>query len=393
MKIRKNLMKKMLHIVSSLMVVVILASCGGTTLSEAEETSTSNDVEQTSTNDDTEDTTKIALLLTGKLGDKSILDSAQRGMDTIKEKYGDKVEITTVEMTDDETKFIPTMQEFADNDYDIIITGTWLIVDQLTEVAPMYPDIDFIYFDNTVDYSNGDYDNIYSITFKANEGSFLGGAAATMVTNDKNLQFANDESYIGFLGGIDAPGINDFLLGYIQGAKHINQDVKVNTAYIGSFVDTAKAKEMTLNQYSGGVDISFNVAGPAGLGMVDAAAEANAYVLGVDSDQAVMFQESHPEKAELIASSVMKNIDNSLVRAIDMYFEGNIPTGTEESLGLAEGGVGLAKNSYFETFISEENRKILDDLEQQIISGEIVVDTAYGKTQEEISEIVKSVSK
>ncbi len=89
----------------------------------------------------TDEVTKIALLLPGKLGDKSIFDSAQRGMDMIKEKYGDRVEVTTVEMTDDSTKFLPTLYDFSDNEYDIINTGTWLIQDQLTEVAQQYKDI------------------------------------------------------------------------------------------------------------------------------------------------------------------------------------------------------------------------------------------------------------
>ncbi len=356
------------------------------------EPTTSTDSNAGTEQSTTEEVTKIALLLPGKLGDKSIFDSAQRGMDEIKAKYGDKVEVTTVEMTDDSTKFAPTLYQFSDDGYDIIITGTWLIPDQLTEVAQQYKDITYISFDNAVDYENNDLENVYSITYKANEGAFLGGVASALVT-ESDLEFANDEAYIGFLGGDDSPGINDFLLGYIQGAQYVNEDIDVNVAYIGSFTDSAKAKEMALSQYKAGVDIAFNVAGPAGLGMVDAAYDADAYVLGVDSDQAMLFEEAQPEKAELIVTSAMKNIDDSLVRAVDMYFEGTLPVGTEESLGLKEGGVSLAKNKYYDEYLTDEQKQIVDEAEAKVLSGEIVVDSAYGKTAEEIDAVRSSVAK
>ncbi len=343
-------------------------------------------------NANSENVTKVALLLPGKLGDKSIFDSAQNGMDMIKEKYGEEVKITTVEMTDDSTKFLPTLYEFSDANYDLIITGTWLIPDELSEVASQYKDISYISFDYPVDYDNNDLDNVYSITYKANEGAFLGGIAATLVS-ESNLEFANEESHIGFLGGIDAPGINDFLVGYIQGAQYVNEDVNVNVAYIGSFTDSAKAKEMSLSQYKAGVDISFNVAGPAGLGMVDAAYDANAYVIGVDADQALLFEEAQPEKAKTIVTSAMKNVDQSLVRAMDMYFEGSLPVGTTETLGLKENGVSLAENKYYDLYLTAEQKEIISEAEAKILNGEIVVDTAYGKTVEEIDTLRKSVAK
>ncbi len=368
-------MKKIILTILSVITLLMVTSCG------------QNDV-----TDNSNDVTKIALLLPGQLGDKSIFDSAQRGMDMISEKYGDSVIVQTVEMSDDSTKFLPTLYEFSDNEYDIIITGTWLIPEELTQVASEYKDITYISFDNAVDYENNDLSNVYSITYKANEGAFLGGVLASLITTS-DLEFANEEKYIGFLGGDDSPGINDFLIGYIQGASYIDENININIAYIGSFVDSAKAKELSLAQYSAGVDISFNVAGPAGLGMVDAAYDSNSYVLGVDSDQAMMFQDAQPEKAELIISSALKNIDNSLLRAVDMYFDGTIPVGREESLGLKEGGVSLAKNEYYEKYLTDEQKSIITEVEDKILSGEIIVDTAYGKTAEEIDTLRRSVAK
>jgi len=335
--------------------------------------------------------TKIALLLPGVLGDKSFFDSAQRGMDMIKEKYGDAVEVKVVEMGQDSTRYLPTLYDFSDEGWNVIITGTWLMPDQVSEVAPKYKDINYVLFDVAVDYTNGDFGNVYSILYKANESAFLGGLLAAYVTTDDKMKLSNADKKIGFLGGSDVPGINDFLVGYIQGAKYAVPDIKVNTSYIGSFIDAAKGKEMALAQYNSGVDISFNVAGPAGLGMIDAASDVQRYVIGVDSDQALLFDESNPEKANLIVTSVMKNVDKTLLRAIDLYFSGNLPVGSAETLGLKEEGVCLAYNKYYDKLVSDEIKGKIDDALAKIISGEIVVDTAYGKTTEEMDEIKTSV--
>ena len=72
----------------------------------------------------------------------------------------------------------------------------------------------------------------------------------------------------------------------------------------------------------------------------------------------------------------LKNVGNSLYRAINLDLEGNLEYGTTEVLGFAEGGVELVKDAHYEEMLPENIRTTLDELEQKIISGEIVVDTA-----------------
>lgn len=67
--------------------------------------------------------------------------------------------------------------------------------------------------------------------------------------------------------------INDFLLGYVEGAQHADANVKVATAYIGDFVNSPKAKELTQVQMTQGADVLHQVAGAAGLGLFEACAE------------------------------------------------------------------------------------------------------------------------
>ncbi|WP_313344462.1 BMP family ABC transporter substrate-binding protein [Sedimentibacter sp.] len=338
---------------------------------------------------------KAALLLNGTLGDKSFFDSANQGLEKLKAELGaDKFDFKVEQMgatPADEPKWEPTLLEYCDGgEYDVIIIGTWQMIDALEKASEQFPDQKFMFFDETYNFEErANNNNIYNVLYKQNEVSYLIGAAAALMTTDGSLPMIDpSNSNIGFLGGMENPIINDFLVGYIQGAKEVNPDVKVKIAYVGDFWDSAKGKDLALTQYqSGGVDIGYNVAGAAGLGQIEAAADAKRYAFGVDSDQAALL----PEKADFIPTSALKNVGNSLIRAIKLDLEGKLEYGTAESLGFAEGGVEIVKDAHYEKMVPENIRTQLNELEQKIVNGEIKVDTALGKSTEEIQAIKDSV--
>ena len=332
---------------------------------------------------------KIVNLINGNLGDKSFFDSAAHGMDLVKAEFGDDVMVKTVEMTYDETKWEPTLLDAADEDWDIIIVGTWQMTEMLQDVAAEYPDKKFIIYDTAVDYSLG-LENVYSILYSQNEASFVAGAMAAAITSS-DMPLANDEPVIGFLGGMDIPVINDFLVGYIEGARYVDPGTKVAISYIGSFSDSAKGKEMALAQYNLGADIGYNVAGQAGLGQLDAAKDVNRYAIGVDSDQAAIFAETDMAKADLITTSVLKRVDMSLLRAVEMHVDGTCPYGRAETLGFAEEGVGIAKNDIYTGLVPSDIRALVDEVEQKIRSGEIEVSSALGMDTEALNAIRNAV--
>lgn len=306
-------------------------------------------------------------------------------MDLIKEKYGDRVETQTVEMTYDATKWTPALIEFSeDADTDIIISGTWQMVDRVIEVAPDYPDKKYIVYDAEVDYSSGDYSNVYSITYKQNEASFLAGAASALVSKT---------NVFGFVGGMDNVTINDFLVGLIAGAQYVKPEMRFATAYIGNFDDAVKAKEITLSQINNqNADVVYGCAGQAGLGSIEAAAEQGVYALGGDSDQAMSFKGVDDAKAECIITSILKRVDQSLLRAVTASMEGTLQWGTTGSFGLADESVGLAENEYYEAILTEEQRAQIDEIEQKIISGEIEVPTALGRDTQEVKDYIDAAS-
>ena len=147
--------------------------------------------------------------------------------------------------------------------------------------------------------------------------------------------------------------------------------------YAGGWNDPAKGKELALAMYQQGADIVFQVAGGTGVGVFQAAQEMGKYAIGVDSDQATIINDTNPEQATFIITSMMKNVDNSLYRAMKMYIEGTLPFGTVENLGVAEGGVGLAKNQWLDAVATAEIKAKLDQAEKDLLDGKITVDSAY----------------
>lgn len=331
--------------------------------------------------EEAEEPLKVALLLTGSLGDLSFLDSANAGMEEVAEKYG--VDVKVIEMGGDSTKYETNFLDASDADYDVIIGSGWQTQEPIQNVAPEYPDKKYIIFDAAVDYDSDDYSNVYSINFKQNEASFLAGVLAAR---------QSETGTIGFIGGAEGGSISDFLVGYIEGAVYANPDIKVLVGYVGDFTDSPKCKSLALAQYQQGADYVFTAAGSAGIGSLEAAKEAEKWAIGVDSDQAMLFSETDPETASRIPTSVMKRVDNSLVQTFDQIEAGEEIWGQEVVLGLAEEAVALCDNSYYQELVSEELRQELEDVKAMIVSGEITVDSAFAMNTDEVNDLVSSVA-
>ena len=128
------------------------------------------------------DKVNVKLLVTGALGDKGFNDSANAGMEKIKEQFGDKVEVQVVEMGFDQTKFEPALVDASESDADVIITGGWDMKEHVENTAENYKDKKYLVYDTDVNYDEYDIDNVYSMTYKQNEAGFLAGALAALVT-------------------------------------------------------------------------------------------------------------------------------------------------------------------------------------------------------------------
>ena len=324
---------------------------------------------------------RVISVINGTLGDKSFFDSAQRGMDAIADEYD--IETDTVELGVDPANWEPGLLDvMSDTDsYDILITGTFQMISFLAANAHNYPDKLFMFYDAPMPYDDMEVcidgcSNVYSMTYAQNEGSFLAGVYAAAITMS-GLEGTNDAPTIGAVGGQQIPVIDDFIVGYEQGACLVNPDTQSIVQYAGSWNDPARGKEITLAMYEQGADIVFQIAGGTGVGVFEAAQEQGRYAIGVDSDQAVIVAETDPDQAARILTSMLKNVDNSIFRAITKHLEGSLPYGSTEGLGIPEGGVGLAKNDFYDAATSDDIKAMVEAAEAAVVNGDIEVQTVF----------------
>lgn len=323
------------------------------------------------------------LIVPSNLGDKGFSDLAYAGLKLAEKELGIKTRV--VELGGDTTKQIPILREFAeDPEWDLIISGTYSMNEAVSTVAAEYPEKKFLVYDTAIDYSNGKHANCFSFEHRAYESSFLAGALAAKLTSS-TMPNMNSEKIIGFVGGMENASISDFLVGYIQGALYVDSECKVLISYVGSFTDTATAKEMTIAECNKGADIVFAVAGGSSLGVLDGAAEKGVYSFGVDMDQYEALLENNPKVAEHIITSVVKHLDVTIANMIRSMVNGNIEWGTHVKVGLKEGSIGLAENSHYKELVSSEVVEFINTIADKISSGEIVVETAIGMTTEQIN--------
>lgn len=372
----------MKKILVALLSIAMLAGCGSST-SSSTTTSSTSDTETTS-----EETTgkvyNVAYVVNGNLGDKSFFDSAEEGLEELRD--AGRITLNTLELggTDaDKPKWLSTLYEVAESgEYDLIICGTYQMPDYLKEVATQYPDQKFLIFDDNT--YVGDNDNVVNITYKQNELGYVVGTYAALMTEDTSVEGMNEDKVIGFVGGIDSPVINDFLYGYIVGATNVDPEVKVDTRYVGGYVDTTLAKEYGLSMIQDNkCDIIWGVAGNAGNGAAEACLEQGEWFIGVDSDQEATFSS---DLAAITLTSGLKNIGNSLVWFFDEWDAGNEYWGTEIQLGLAEGGVGIVQDKNFAKYASEEIQTKVQEAIDAVLDGSIEVPSAL--TEEGNNDVV-----
>lgn len=310
---------------------------------------------------------KVTHFINGAQGDKSFFDSAVRGITEAEADF--RIDVTTVEAGYNSTIWKKALENSAeDDDYDIMIVGTSQMQELLEDVAQKHPLKRFIIYDTSVNYIEGNYKNVYSILYRQNEGAYLAGVYAGLMT---------ESGIIGAVVGENTTTINDFVIGYEQGAESVRPDIKIIVQYAESWNDSARGEALAKEMYGDGADIIFQAAGNTGLGVFKAAQESGKYAIGVDSDQAMIIERTDPDQAKHILTSMMKNVDTSLYRALKLHIDGRLPFGRAETLGIKEGGVGLARNKYYEEVTPADVKARINQTELDIRDGRIKVETAF----------------
>jgi basic membrane protein A len=261
----------------------------------------------------------------------------------------------------DPTSLEPALRAFAQYGYDLIIGVGFAQGPIIEQVAADYPNTKFAIVDFVVNKPN-----VAGLIFKEHEGSFLVGmiAAARTKTNT-----------IGFVGGMDIPLIHKFLVGYEEGAKYVNPNIRVLPNFVGitdaAWNNPGKGRELATAQIEQGADIVFQAAGNSGLGVFDAAEAKGKYAIGVDSNQNWI-------KPGHILTSMVKRVDNAVYSVIKDTVEGRFKGGPHV-YGLDNDGVGYAIDQYNKALIPPTLIEKIEEAKRDILAGKIKVTDAMAQ--------------
>lgn len=283
----------------------------------------------------------------GGLGDKSFNDSAYRGLLTSRDKLGANVQVLQSRSASD---YQPNLTALSEKKLGMIYAIGFLMNRDLDQIAKQYPQQHYAIIDAVVEEPN-----VVSATFKEEDGSFLAGALAALVSKSH---------HIAFLGGQDIPLLRKFEFGYTAGAHQIDPSTKVDVKYVGSFEDVAGGQELANVLFNGGADIVYAAAGKAGIGAIDAVqTRANSFVIGVDSDQDGLA----PGK---VLTSMVKHVDVAVFDIAKALGEKH-PLSGHIVFGLKDDGVGLTDFKYTSAIIGRANIEKVDAIRQAIVTGKI----------------------
>ena len=335
-------MKKILALALALVMILALAACGGSGSG-----SDASDADGGAT---------LALVVADSFGDRSFYDSSKAGCDRL---VADKaVTLTTIECNGENHS---TQIRNAADAADIVVCVGWEFYD-IETIAPEYPDVKFIWIDNA---TSAPVENVLNITYAQNEGSFLAGYIAAAMSKS---------GVVGAVGGEDADTINDFIVGYEQGAKYYadstGTDIEVIHNYANTYTDPAVGKECAISLNDSGADVIFQIASATGDGVFEAAAEKGFYAIGVDSDQKYINE-------DVIICSMKKEVGDSIYDAVTTLLDGDASRwGTTWVADMSTGyvGIGYGEDGSVQQ-VPDELKESVADIAEAIISGQIVVDT------------------
>ncbi len=248
------------------------------------------------------------------------------------------------------------LRKFAKDGYSPIIMPGFAWATALGKVADEFPKTKFGIIDMVVDKPN-----VQSMVFKAEEGSFLVGVLAAETSKTGK---------VGFVGGMDIPLISAFECGYAQGVKYASggkDEVIANMTGTtpAAWNDPVKGGELAKSQIDRGADIVYAAAGSTGQGVLKAAADADKFGIGVDSNQNGLFP-GH------ILTSMLKRVDVATYNSFKAAKEGNWKPGVEV-FGLKNDGVGYAVDDNNKAILSADAKAKAEAAKADIIAGKIQV--------------------
>jgi basic membrane protein A len=275
----------------------------------------------------------------GGIDDKSFNATAYKGVTDAEAGLGVHGQyLESQEQADYETN----INAFVEQGCDLIVTVGFLLGDATYAAADANPDQLFTIVDYGSNFDGATRSNLVGLLFATDQAAFLAGYVSAANTQTGK---------VGTFGGLQIPPVTAFMDGFWHGVQYYNAqhgtsvevlgwDPATQTGlFTGNFESTDDGRTFGENLMDEGADIIMPVAGPVGLGTAAAVQErGNAWIVGVDTDWTV----SAPDYADVVLTSVLKNMDVAVYGQIEAVVNGTFAGGSDYLGTLANGGVGLA---------------------------------------------------
>ena len=305
-------MKKAFALLMTLvMSLSVLTACGG---GDSEAPETTGDGESSGKPGEG---MKIALVC-DKVGTQVFLNQMVDALNEAADKYGFQ---PTVAECADVAAFEDNMRALVAEEYDMIIGGGWTAGDSINKVATEFPDAsNYVLIDSEVE-----AENVKCISYREQEGAYLIGQLAALVTDGESHSY-------GAVHVNEGPGSWKWRYGYMEGVKSLDPEAEFVFNYTASFSDPAKAKELAIQQFEQGCLFVNSAAAGGDSGTFEAAKEKGFYTSGQDVD---LTDPANP----YIVTSQIKDTYQTIWNLMDEFFGGSWTT--EDSVwGVAEGTIG-----------------------------------------------------
>ena len=342
---------KKLWILTSIVLMLTMAACSGNNSGKKEEKP-----EQGSS----QKGIKVAVVVNQKFGDNGPMDDIAKGTDRAEKDFG-----VTVKKLESESaaKFEEDVRAMS-ADYDLVITTFPYMSDATKLVAKEYPDTKYAAVFQFINNNETSISNIWDTEFHGEQAFYLSGYMAGKLTKSGN---------IGLVIGGEEPTPNAEGNGFMKGVKDANPAANVEFAFVGSYEDPAKAKEITKAMISKGCDVIQTNSGSSNAGVIEAAKEANVLCCGEITD----FYDNYKGFYGVVGIG----FGDTVYKAIEMVVNGSFEGGKHGIRDLENGGYFMAWDT-FERFASEntEYGEVLKkaiaeakELEEKIKTGSLEI--------------------
>jgi basic membrane protein A and related proteins len=291
---------------------------------------------------------RVGLITPGSIGDAAWNAAAYQGLQRIRDSLALAVSHVEARTPAEQAE---ALRSYASQGYQLVFANGFEFQDPAERISREYPKTVFI-----ITSGQRVRGNVAPLIFRLEEASYLAGMVAGGLTRTNLL---------GFVGGIELPPIKAAYLGWVNGAKAVNPNIRSREIYLNSFDDAAAGREAALALIRVGADVIHHNADAAALGVFQAAKEhPGVYVFGANADQANL-------ATDRVVGSAVIDLPHALLLVASEVRAGRFRPRVEV-FGLKSGVVRYVPNPRLDSLIPAPLRARLRAATDSLAAGTLI---------------------